>query len=139
MPLELNHLERAINALDEGLALVQDDRFLGNLNEIAQRVMMSGVIQHFEFTYEISRTLIERWLRENYGRDILGVSRKEIYRIAGERGLIDGVERWFVYHEERNRTAHRYDEELLSLVSEMVPRFAGDARLLLENLRSRGA
>lgn len=109
------------------------------MDEVSQNVMLSGVVQHFEFTYEICRTLIERWLRENYGSEVLGVSRKEIYRIAGERNLIDGVERWFTYHEERNRTTHRYDEELLNLVDDTVPRFLADAKSLLEAFRCRGA
>ena len=139
MPLELNHLERAISALEAGLAITRDDGVMGQLDEVAQNVMMSGVVQHFEFTYEICRVLIERWLRENYGREVLSVSRKEVYRIAGERDLIEGTERWFVYHEERNRTTHRYDEELLNLLDDTIPNFISDANSLFEILRSRSA
>ena len=139
MPIELNQLELAVAALEAGLSRTQDESVMGQLDDISQNVMLSGVVQHFEFTYEICRALMERWLRENYSSEILGVSRKEVYRIAGERGLIDGVERWFTYHEERNRTTHRYDEELLNLVDDTVPQFLDDAKLLLEVLRSRGA
>ena len=139
MPIELNQLERAVVALEAGLSRTQDEAVMGQLDDISQNVMLSGVIQHFEFTYEICRALIERWLRENYSSEILGVSRKEVYRIAGERGLIDGVERWFTYHEERNRTTHRYDEELLNLVDDTIPQFLEDAKSLIEVLRSRGA
>ncbi len=112
---------------------------MGQLDEISRNVMMSGVVQYFKFTYEICRALIERWLRENYSSEVLGVSRKEIYRIAGERDLIDGVERWFAYHEERNRATHRYNEELLNLVDDTVTHFLDDAKSLLEVLRRRGA
>ena len=112
---------------------------MGALDEIAQNTMMFGVIQHFEFTYKICRALIERWLRENHGREIRSVSRKDLYRIAGERELIDGVERWFTYHEERNRTSHRYDEELLNMVNDAVPQFIEDARALLDTLEARNA
>lgn len=139
MPLELNHLERAITALDAGMERIRDDEFMGSLDEVSQNVMMSGIIQHFEFTYEICRVLIERWLRENHGREIISLSRKDVYRIAGERELIDGVERWFKYHEERNRTSHRYDKELLNMLSDTVPRFVHDARTLLDTLTARNA
>ena len=139
MPLRIDNLERALNALEGSLERVQDDSLMGALDEIAQNTMMSGVIQHFEFTYEICRALIERWLRENHGREIRSVSRKDLYRIAGERELIDGVERWFTYHEERNRTSHRYDEELLNMVNDAVPQFIEDARALLDTLEARNA
>lgn len=137
MPLELNHLERAVSALNAGLERTQDDDLMGGLDEVSQNLMMSGVFQHFEFTYEICRAFIERWLRTNYGSEVRGVSRREMYRFAGQYGLIDGVERWFNYHEERNRTSHRYDEELLQLIDETVPKFIEDAKSLLNTLKSQ--
>ena len=139
MPLRIDNLERALNALEGSLERTQDDTLMGALDEVAQNTMISGVIQHFEFTYEICRVLIERWLRENYGREIRSVSRRDVYRIAGERELIDGVERWFKYHEERNRTSHRYDEELLNMLNDTVPEFIEDARALLTTLEARNA
>ena len=139
MPLQLNHLERAILALEAGLARTQDDEVMGALDDVSQNVMMSGVIQHFEFTYEISRAFIERWLRTNYGAEVRGVSRREMYRFAGQYDLIDGVERWFSYHEERNRTSHRYDEALLQLIDETIPKFIEDANSLLNTLKSQNA
>lgn len=139
MPLKIDNLERALTALESGLDKAQDDVFMGALDEVTQNLLMSGVIQHFEFTYEICRVLIERWLRENHGREIRSLSRKDVYRIAGERELIDGVERWFKYHEERNRTSHRYDKELLNMLSDTVPRFVADARALLDTLAARNA
>ena len=134
MSSELDRLERAITALDAGLERTRDDGFMGSLDEVSQNLMMSGVVQHFEFTYEICRILIERWLRENYGADFMGVSRRDVYRYAGEYDLIDGVERWFKYHEERNRSSHRYDEELLLMLDETIPQFIRDARALLATL-----
>ena len=139
MPLELNHLERAIAALKAGLERTRDDALMASLDEVSQNVMMSGVIQHFEFTYEISRVLIERWLRNNYGAEVRGVSRREMYRFAGQYDLIDGVERWFNYHEERNRTLHRYDEALLQMIDDTIPSFIEDAEALLHVLSSKDA
>ena len=132
-------MERAITALAAGLERTQDDEFMGRLDEISQNFMRSGVIQHFEFTYEICRVLIERWLRTNYGAEVRGVSRREMYRFAGQYDLIDGVERWFNYHEERNRTSHRYDKELLQMIDDTIPRFMEDAESLLKTLKSQNA
>ena len=139
MPLRLENLERSIVALEGALVTSMDETVMGALTEIGQNTMRSGVIQHFEFTYEICRVLIERWLRTNFSRDVLSVSRKDLYRIAGERDLIDGVERWFNYHEERNRTSHRYDEEVLQMIDDTIPAFVDDAKLLLKTLKSHDA
>ena len=139
MTLRLDTLERAVVALEGALATTSDETVMGTLSEIGQNTMRSGVIQHFEFTYEICRVLIERWLVTNFSRDVLGVSRKDLYRIAGERDLIDGVERWFKYHLERNRTSHRYDEELLQMIDDTIPEFVEDAKSLLNTLRPQDA
>lgn len=139
MPLRLENLERSIVALEGALVTSMDETVMGALSEIGQNTMRSGVIQHFGFTYEICRVLIERWLRANFSRDVLSVSRKDLYRIAGERDLIDGVERWFNYHQERNRTSHRYDEELLQMIDDTIPAFVDDAKSLLQTFKSQNA
>ena len=139
MSLDLDHLQRAIAALEAAIERACDDDLMGSLDEVAQNVMMSGVVQHFEFTYEICRVHIERWLRTNYGAEVRGVSRKEMYRFAGQYDLIDGVERWFAYHVERNRTSHRYDEELLKVLDETIPSFIEDAKELLRTLEAQDA
>ena len=133
----MEHLDRAISALEGALETASDVGVMGSLTEIGRNTMRFGVIHQFEFTYESCRLFIERWLLENYGREVAGVSRRDMYRIAGEIGFIDGVERWFSYHEERNRTSHRYDEELLKMLDGTVPRFVEDAKALLSILRAR--
>ncbi len=139
MPLESDHLRRAIDALEAALERVNDDHVIGSLDEVSQNLMRMGMLRYFVNAYEICRVLIDRWLRENFGRDVASVSRREIYRIAGETGLIDGVERWFVYHQERNRSSHRYDAEMLKMLSDTVPKFVEDANALFAGLSRQDA
>lgn len=54
---------------------------------------------------------MKRWLEINIRYDIvLGISRKEFYRIAAKNALITDVQKWWEFHAARNRTSHVYDE-----------------------------
>ncbi|HSW45730.1 MAG TPA: nucleotidyltransferase substrate binding protein [Phycisphaerae bacterium] len=53
MPLELDSLRKAVSALNGVLAKSDDAEFMRGLDEVAQNAIKSGVIQHFEFTYEL--------------------------------------------------------------------------------------
>ncbi|MDR2543966.1 MAG: nucleotidyltransferase substrate binding protein [Methanobrevibacter sp.] len=73
----------------------------------------SGVIQNFEVSYELSWKFMKRWLELNISPDIVkGVSRKEFYRIAFNNLLISDIQKWWDFHEARNKTSHIYDEDI---------------------------
>ncbi len=136
--LDLNSLERAVGALEEAVAETHDQRAMGRLSEVQRRIFIAGVIQSFEFTYELSWKFIKRWLDMNVGAVYVdGVSRRELFRIAAEQRLIDEVEVWWDHHQTRNLTSHVYDEEVALEVFERATRFLVDAQSLLSRLRAR--
>jgi nucleotidyltransferase substrate binding protein (TIGR01987 family) len=54
---------------------------------------------------------MNRWIKLNVMADeINGISRKELFRIATQNGLIDDINKWMVFHQARNETSHTYDE-----------------------------
>ncbi|MBM4118598.1 hypothetical protein FJ251_12855 [bacterium] len=53
MPLELHSLKKAVAAMEAVLAKTNDAEFMRGLDDVARNAIRSGVIQHFEFTYEI--------------------------------------------------------------------------------------
>ena len=78
---------------------------MGGTQEAWRRVVQSGVIKHFEFTYELSWLFIKRWLEANVSPNAGdGVARRELFRLDAENLLIDDVDRWMRYHQARNRT-----------------------------------
>jgi nucleotidyltransferase substrate binding protein (TIGR01987 family) len=138
MPLELDSLQKAVAALNGVLAKSDDAEFMRGLDEIAQNAIKSGVIQHFEFTYELCWKFIKRWLEMNVSATAVdGVTRRELFRQAAENRLIDDVEQWMRHHEARNKTAHTYQPEIAASVYEAAHGFAVDAQSLLKALEAR--
>ena len=135
MPLTYDHLRNAIAALDRAIGLTDDDEFMGALDEVAQQVFRAGLVQHFEFTYELCMKLIDGWMKLNVNpRYLDGQNRRDRYRTAREYGLIADAEAWFSHHRARNDTSHMYDEEIAARVYAAIPEFARDSKLLLDVL-----
>ena len=57
MPLDLTPLTNAVQRLDEGLA-----RYLSDTSDTQIR---DGLIQRFEFTYELSHKMLKRFLEQS--------------------------------------------------------------------------
>lgn len=49
--LDLSSLEKAVASLTAAVADFQDEHFVGGLTPSQKKLVMSGVIQNFEFTY----------------------------------------------------------------------------------------
>lgn len=99
-----------------------------------------AVIQRFEYTYELSWKMLKRFLDESEGASAVDpLSRKDLFRLGGERGVVENVEAWFAYHRARNETSHTYDENKAEQVYEVARQFAGDAEKLLQELERRNA
>ena len=138
MPLTYDHLRNAVSSLDKAIGLTYDHEFMGGLDEVAQEVFRAGLIQNFEFTYELCMKLIDAWLKSNVNPEYSsGENRRERYRIAQEFGLIADSVAWFAHHRARNDTSHIYDEEIAARVFADIPEFALDAKSLLKVLESQ--
>jgi nucleotidyltransferase substrate binding protein (TIGR01987 family) len=138
MALELESLIKSVQSLGDLLAKTEDGEFLKPLDTVTRKGLRAGVIQNFEFTYELCWKFMKRWLEKNLGSVYVdGVSKKELFRLAAEHQLIASAESWFEYHRARNETTHIYDEDKAEEVYAVVVRFSPDARAFLEKLKSK--
>jgi nucleotidyltransferase substrate binding protein (TIGR01987 family) len=137
MILDLTSLKKAITSLEKAITIAtaqKNDKKDNDLNE----VIRAGVIQNFEFTYELCWKFIKRWLEININNTIIdGLTRKELFRLAAENRLIDKPEGWFFYHKARNETSHTYNPEISQNIYLAALRFINDAKLLLLALESK--
>ena len=138
MPLLLDGLRDAVSGLDLVLSRTEVAEQYEELDEVLLRAVKSGVIKHFEFTYELSWRFIRRWLETNVSRDLAdGVTRQELFRLGAEYRLISRVEDWMVYHRARNLTSHTYRQATAEEVYAVIPSFLEDAKSLLTALELR--
>jgi len=137
MTLDLSSLRKAVNSLERAIK-VADTMIKGDVNTDQEEVIRAGVIQNFEFTYELCWKFMRRWLEENVPGEVIdGVTMKELFRIAAEHRLIKDVAAWFAYHRARNETSHIYDEKKAESVYDEVIRFAAASKDLLEVLETK--
>lgn len=133
--LDLSSLEKALAAFRAALEFF--DGVGRNSAEEERELLRDGVIQRFEFTYELSWKMMKRYL-DVYGLEKAdGLSNKELFRVAREQGLIDAPERWFHYLKMRNQTSYIYDRQKASEVFSAAREFLGDCAQLLQRLREK--
>jgi nucleotidyltransferase substrate binding protein (TIGR01987 family) len=138
MKLDFSALQKAIHSLNEAIESTSDESFMSSLSEAQQRTMCAGVIQNFEFTYELSWKMLRRQLRAEEGEeDVSVLSRKDLFRLAAQKKILEGPESWFIFHHARNSTSQTYDEKIAKEVYQVAVQFLPKAELLLSALQVR--
>ena len=139
--LDFSALKNAIHSLQEGIAVVNDSHWFDAQPEAVRNTLIAGVIQNFEFVYELSIKMLKRQLEAEAASltEIDESSFRDVLRLAAEKGLIVDVQRWFDYRTMRNATAHTYDHEKAAQVYRDTASFIEDAIILLKQLEKRNA
>jgi len=137
MPLNTDHLLRCIQTLESSLAMLQR----AEAGSIEYEVFRNAVVKGFELTLETSGKLLRKALKA-YGGNPKAVDDlfyKDVLRHAAKHGLltIEQVERWFVYRDNRNNTAHDYGEAFASETLVLMSDFVIDALALETVLRKK--
>ncbi|MFZ4463699.1 MAG: nucleotidyltransferase substrate binding protein [Bacteroidales bacterium] len=90
------------------------NKALAQLTEFVEREKLNkfelqGLIQCFEYTYELGWNLLKDYLEAEGNQNITG-SRSTIME-AFKSGLIQNGEGWMEMFKDRNKTSHTYNEE----------------------------
>ena len=137
MALDLSSLQKSVNSMERAVK-VAHDVVKGAVDTDHENVIRAGVIQNFEFTYELCWKFMKRWLEENaIGSSADRATVKELFRLAAESQLIQDVEVWFEYHKARNQTSHIYDTKIAESVYDSSLKFLADAKIFLKTLESK--
>ncbi|MEK7702679.1 MAG: nucleotidyltransferase substrate binding protein [Nitrospirota bacterium] len=99
-----NNFDKAINQLT---------RFIekGNLNELERQ----GLIQAFEYTYELAWNTIKDYFESLGEVNILGS--RDAFRLAFQRGLIENGEVWMEMINSRIAATHTYNEAVAEKIA----------------------
>lgn len=127
---DLGPLQRAIVRLREGWQRYQLD--------VSDEQIRDGLIQRFEFTYEISHKMLKRFLEATSANpaEYDGMNFQDIIRTGNERGwLLNDWLTWRNYRDMRSRTSHTYNEKIALEVVAGIPGFIDEAAHLFEQLQ----
>jgi nucleotidyltransferase substrate binding protein (TIGR01987 family) len=132
MSLDITSLGNAVRRLREGLARYE--------REPADVQIRDGLIQRFEFTYELSHKMLRRYLKETAASpdDIDRMPFAELVRSGHVQGLLrSDWPAWRRFREMRARTSHTYDTKVASQVASAIPGFLEEAEHFYAELQRR--
>ncbi len=131
MKLDFSSLAKALKSLRRAVDRAQEVP--------GDEELRDAVIQRFEYSYELCWKMIKRQLETEVAvpADVDTLSFKSLIREAAERGLVQSVEPWLIYREQRNITAHTYDGEKAQEVYQTAVEFLPAACALLAELERR--
>ena len=115
------------------------DRYLLDISDTQIR---DGLIQRFEFTYEISHKMIKRNLEMTSPSPEMfdGMPFPDLIRSANEQHWLKGNwSTWKIFREMRGKSSHTYDENIAVAVVKIIPDFIAEAQALLGQLTIRHA
>lgn len=132
MALDIAPFAKAVQRLREGLARHEADP--------SDEQLRDGLIQRFEFTYELSHKMLRRYLEEVVpsGGGVAQMTFAELVRTGNERGVLRAEwPAWRHFRDIRTRTVHTYDADTASEVVHEIPAFLEEAEYLCAELKRR--
>ena len=137
MKLDFDHLQRCSLTLERSLQSLAK----AEAESIDYEVFRNAVIKSFELTLETAGKLLRKVLRQYVGspKTVDALIFKDVLRHAAVHGLLSAeeLERWLVYRDSRNDTAHNYGEEFAEHTLRLITEFQRDALALYETLSQK--
>lgn len=99
-----NNFSKALSQLTK---FIEKDK----LNELEQQ----GLIQSFEYTYELAWNTIKDYFESQGETNIFGS--RDAFRLAFKRGLIENGEAWMDMIKSRMLTSHTYNEDVAESIA----------------------
>ena len=105
----LKKLSEAINYIKKDLEEKENDIEYENADKILEEIIKEGLIQRFEYTYEMAWNVMKDYALYQGNSEISGS--RDAIRFAFSSNLIVNGELWMDMIKSRIKTSHTYDEE----------------------------
>lgn len=125
------YLEKCIKTLEKSY------NFLKNSEEgsIEYEIYRNSLVKSFEITLEQSGKFLKKKLEPFFctKKELDKLTFKDIFRYSNKHDLLtsEEVERWFLYRDNRNDTAHNYGENLAEETIILTESLIEDSKKLL--------
>jgi len=122
--INTEHLQKCIDTLAKSFVYLQRSKE----DSIEYEMFRNSLVKGFEITLEQSGKLLRKKITPYFAtkKEVDQLPFKEVFRHANKHSLLDeaDVERWFLYRDNRNDTAHDYGvafaEETLKLAETLI-------------------
>ncbi len=105
-----SNFNKALNKLSQAVALAG--------NEDLSELEVEGLIQRFEYTYELAWKTLQDLIKQQGFSDINGPG--QVLKQALQMGLINNAESWRRLKKSRELTSHTYDSEAAQIIAEAI-------------------
>lgn len=126
----ISTLEKAFNMLSE---LSNEDDFYD--------IYRAACVKEFEIILEQTGKLLKKCLKPYFSssKQVDQLNFKDVFRYAAKHGLLEleEVERWLIYRDNRNNTAHDYGVGFADATLVLLPQFILDAYRVSEVIKSQ--
>ena len=133
MSIDTTFLRRCIASLEKALEGIE--RHQGD-DELMYDIYRAACVKEFELVLEQSGKLLRKRLAAYFAsnRQADRINFKDLFRHAARHDLLDAdaVERWLLYRDNRNDTAHDYGEDFAEQTLKLLPSFVEDAKALAD-------
>lgn len=137
MNLRTEHLSHCLLTLEKSVQQLEQSP----KDSIDYEVYRNATVKGFELALETTGKLLRKALKTYTGnpRAVDELIFKDVFRHAAKHGLLDtaAIERWFVYRDNRNNTAHDYGVGFAEETLALLPGFLADARRVEATLREK--
>jgi len=122
-----NSYKKAFATLERAVVATQERK----LNEMEEQ----GLVQSFEFTFELSWKLLKDYLESKGFNNFHGS--KDTFKLAFQEGIISDGELWMEMIDNRNRSSHTYDESIArQIISLVLSKYFSKFKELLDIMNS---
>ena len=132
MTLDVTPFANAVRRLREGLQRCE--------REPHDEQIRDGLIQRFEFTYELSHKMLKRYVKQTAPSPAVvdRMSFADLIRAGNTQGLLrSDWPAWRRFREMRARTSHTYNAQVAAEVVAAIPAFLLEAEHFCEELQKR--
>ncbi len=127
-PLNTDYFSRCITTLKQAF----DGLNQHPSDSINYDIFRAACVKEFEIILEQTGKLLKKCLKPYFAsnKQVDQLTFKDIFRVAAKHSLItlEEAERWLVYRDNRNDTAHDYGAGFANQTLALLPQFILDAR-----------
>jgi len=133
MPIPENRWMQRLDNYEKAVAVLERIFLADTKREFTETERM-GLIQAFEFSYELAWNLMKDFLKSKGIVDIIGP--RDTIREAFSEGLIENGRVWMDMIDRRNETSHCYDEALaIRVVTSVTSFYVEELKIFLETMK----